>query len=65
MSDSQKFTEALHNLSWREGLPDDVVAGVQLFFARNKEGELGKAQLVTPDRPSPSSGREPYLYESC
>lgn len=58
MNDSQKFTEALHNLSWREGLPDDIVAGVQPFFARNKEGVLGRTPLsMTSDsleRPSPT-----------
>lgn len=62
MNDSQKFTEALHNVSWHEGLPDDIVAGIQPFFARNKEGELGRTPLgMTSDsleRSSSSSGKK-------
>jgi hypothetical protein len=63
MSDSQKFADALHNVSWREGLSDDVVRNVEPFFAKNELGELGKTlqeKLVKagtpPGKNSPTAG---------
>ena len=42
MSDSQKFTEALHGVSWQEGLSDEIVRNLEPFFSKNELGELGK-----------------------
>ncbi|XP_059166583.1 dynein axonemal heavy chain 8-like [Physella acuta] len=41
MSDSVKFVDMLHNLSWEDGLPNDVLAAVESYLACSKEGQLG------------------------
>ncbi|XP_055889444.1 dynein axonemal heavy chain 8-like isoform X3 [Biomphalaria glabrata] len=41
MSDSVKFVDMLHNLSWEDGLPSDVLAAVESYLACSKEGQLG------------------------
>lgn len=41
MNDSQKMVEALHGVSWKQGLSKDIMKGVQSFFATNSEGEIG------------------------
>jgi hypothetical protein len=64
MGDSQKFADALHGVSWREGLSDDIARSVEPFFAKNELGELGKAlqaaKATTPPAPgknSPTGGK--------
>ena len=41
MNDSQKFVESLHNISWKEGLSDEILSGVQSFLVTSSGGELG------------------------
>ena len=45
MNDSQKFVDSLHNVSWRNGLPDGTFKGVQSFFATSSSGEIGTSDL--------------------
>ena len=66
MSDSQKFAEALHGVSWEEGLSDDIVRSLEPFFAKNELGELGKPMQTSgakartpPGKNSPLSGMKP------
>lgn len=65
MSDSQKFAEALHGVSWEEGLSDDIVRSLEPFFAKNELGELGKAMTsgvkarTPPGKNSPLTGMKP------
>ena len=66
MSDSQKFADALHGVSWEEGLSDDIVRSVEPFFAKNELGELGKPMQTggakartSPGKNSPLSGMKP------
>lgn len=58
MSDSQKFADALHGVSWREGLSDDIVRSVEPFFARNELGVLGKTLQGKPNE-TPSGKNSP------
>ncbi|CAL1527205.1 unnamed protein product [Lymnaea stagnalis] len=41
MSDSVKFVDMLHNLSWEDGLPSDVLTAVESYLACSKDGQLG------------------------
>ncbi|XP_067674368.1 uncharacterized protein [Haliotis asinina] len=41
MSDSPKFVDMLHNVSWEDGLPEDVLTAVESYLAVSKEGQLG------------------------
>lgn len=41
MNDSQRFVESLHNVNSKEGLPDDILSGVQSFLVTSSGGELG------------------------
>ena len=68
MADSQKFTDALHGVSWRDGLSDDIVRSVEPFFAKNELGELGQplqentAKVATPPgKNSPAAGKNRKL----
>lgn len=69
MNDSQKFAEALHGVSWKEGLSDDIVRSVEPFFAKNELGELGKSLRggtakgnTPPGKNSPQTGtRQTYF----
>ncbi|XP_028415382.1 dynein heavy chain 8, axonemal-like isoform X2 [Dendronephthya gigantea] len=57
MSDSQKFAEALHGVSWEEGLSDDIVRSVEPFFAKNELGELGKSLRSGTSKGNTSPGK--------
>ncbi|XP_053397319.1 dynein axonemal heavy chain 5-like isoform X6 [Mercenaria mercenaria] len=41
MSDSTKFVDMLHNVSWEDGLPEDVLRAVESCLSQGKDGELG------------------------
>lgn len=41
MNDSQKFVESMHSMNRKEGLPDDILSGVQSFLVTSSGGELG------------------------
>ncbi|GFN75495.1 dynein beta chain, ciliary [Plakobranchus ocellatus] len=41
MTDSIKFVDMLHNVSWEDGLPSDVLAAVESYLACSKDGQLG------------------------
>lgn len=41
MNDSTKFVDMLHNVSWADGLPTDVLQAVESYLAVSKEGQLG------------------------
>lgn len=47
MNDSQKFVESLHHISWKEGLPDDILKGVQSFLAASSGGDVTDSDLRT------------------
>lgn len=47
MNDSQKFVESLHHVPWKEGLPDDILKGVQSFLATSSGGEVSDSDLRT------------------
>jgi hypothetical protein len=64
MSDSQKFSDALHGVSWQEGLYEDIVRSVEPFFAKNELGELGQPLQentgkagTPPGKVSPTTGK--------
>ncbi|XP_070568705.1 dynein axonemal heavy chain 5-like isoform X4 [Ptychodera flava] len=67
LNDSLKFVEMLQNLNWENGLNDDVLAGVEYYLPKSKDGEgvTGEGSLLDvpgnvglPDskRRSPSPG---------
>ncbi|XP_052708586.1 uncharacterized protein LOC128183562 isoform X10 [Crassostrea angulata] len=41
MSDTPKFVDMLHNVSWEDGLSDDVLRAVESYLAVSREGQLG------------------------
>ncbi|XP_076466964.1 uncharacterized protein LOC143298129 [Babylonia areolata] len=41
MTESTKFVDMLHNVSWEDGLPTDVLQAVESYLAVSKEGQLG------------------------
>ncbi|XP_041355189.1 dynein gamma chain, flagellar outer arm-like isoform X3 [Gigantopelta aegis] len=41
MSDSTKFVDMLHNVSWEDGLPEDVLTAVESYLCVGKDGQLG------------------------
>ncbi|XP_070190368.1 uncharacterized protein [Littorina saxatilis] len=41
MNDSTKFVDMMHNVSWQDGLPSDVLQAVESYLAVSKEGQLG------------------------
>ncbi|BFZ10052.1 hypothetical protein BsWGS_13093 [Bradybaena similaris] len=41
MTDSVKFVDMLHNISWVDGLPAEVLAAVESYLACSKNGQLG------------------------
>ncbi|XP_052807484.1 dynein axonemal heavy chain 5-like isoform X7 [Mya arenaria] len=41
MNDSTKFVDMLRNVSWEDGLPEDVLRAVESCLAQGKDGELG------------------------
>lgn len=45
MNDSQKFLDNLHNVPWKEGLPDDILKGVQSFLAASNGGDVNDSDL--------------------
>ena len=47
MNDSQKFVESLHHVSWKEGLPEDILKGVQSFLAASNGGDVNDSDLGT------------------
>lgn len=47
MNDSQKFVESLHHISWKEGLSEDILKGVQSFLAASNGGDVGDSDLGT------------------
>ena len=47
MNDSQKFVDSLHNISWKEGLSDDTLKGVQSFLAASSGGNVSDSDLGT------------------
>ena len=47
MNDSQKFVESLHNIPWKEGLPEDILKGVQSFLAASNGGDVSDSDLGT------------------
>ena len=47
MNDSQKFVESLHHISWKEGLSDDILKGVQSFLAASSGGDVTDSDLRT------------------
>lgn len=47
MNDSQKFVESLHNVPWKEGLPEDILKGVQSFLAASNGGDVNDSDLGT------------------
>lgn len=58
MNDSQKFVDSLHHVSWKNGLNDDILSGVQSFFVTNSDGELG----VTDDLNAAAAGASASTY---
>ena len=47
MNDSQKFVELLHAISWKEGLSEDILKGVQSFLATSNGGDVDDSDLGT------------------
>ena len=47
MNDSQKFVESLHTISWKEGLSEDILKGVQSFLAASNGGDVNDSDLGT------------------
>lgn len=47
MNDSQKFVEALHHISWKEGLAQDILKGVQSFLSASNGGDVVDSDLGT------------------
>ena len=47
MNDSQKFVESLHNVPWKDGLPEDILKGVQSFLAASNGGDVTDSDLGT------------------
>lgn len=45
MNDSQKFVESLHHVPWKEGLPEDILKGVQSFLAASNGGDVSESDL--------------------
>lgn len=45
MNDSQKFVDSLHHVPWKEGLPDDILKGVQSFLAASNGGDVNDSDL--------------------
>ncbi|KAL5010133.1 hypothetical protein ScPMuIL_012438 [Solemya velum] len=41
LNDATKFVDMLHNVSWEDGLPDDVLRAVESYLATGRDGELG------------------------
>ncbi|KAL4232681.1 hypothetical protein ACF0H5_007369 [Mactra antiquata] len=41
MTDVTKFVDMLHNVSWEDGLPEDVLRAVESCLSQGKDGELG------------------------
>ncbi|XP_025098007.1 LOW QUALITY PROTEIN: dynein gamma chain, flagellar outer arm-like [Pomacea canaliculata] len=41
MNDSLKFVDMLHNVSWEDGLPHDVLQAVESYLAISPDGQLG------------------------
>ena len=61
MNDSQKIVESLHSVSWKEGLDDDIMKGVQSFLATNRDGEIG---VSDHDLRSAAAGTSASTYGS-
>ncbi|XP_077863125.1 dynein axonemal heavy chain 5-like [Saccoglossus kowalevskii] len=55
LNDSVKFVDMLHNVRWEDGIDDDVLAGVEYYLPRSKEGDgvTGEGSLL--DVPGSSS----------
>ena len=47
MNDSQRFVESLHNISWKEGLSEEILKGVQSFLAASNGGDVNDSDLGT------------------
>lgn len=47
MNDSQKFVESLHTISWKEGLSEDILKGVQSFLSASNGGDVNDSDLGT------------------
>lgn len=47
MNDSQKFVESLHHIPWKDGLPEDILKGVQSFLAASNGGDVIDSDLGT------------------
>lgn len=45
MNDSQKFVDSLHHVSWKEGLAEDILKGVQSFLAASNGGDVNDSDL--------------------
>ncbi|CAH1799095.1 unnamed protein product [Owenia fusiformis] len=41
MADSQKFVDMMHNVPWEDGLSKNVIAAIESFLAKSKDGQLG------------------------
>lgn len=45
MNDSQKFVESLHHISWKEGLSEEILKGVQSFLSASNGGDVIDSDL--------------------
>ena len=45
MNDSSKFVDSLHHVPWKEGLPEDILKGVQSFLAVSNGGDVNDSDL--------------------
>ncbi|XP_068697910.1 dynein axonemal heavy chain 8-like [Montipora foliosa] len=59
MNDSQKFVDSLHNVPWKDGLPDDILKGVQSFLAASTGGDVNDGDLGTA-----SPGASASMYQT-
>ena len=41
MNESSKFVDMMHNVPWEDGLSKEIVAAVESYLAKSKDGQLG------------------------